>query len=60
MLWDGSFQSRIELGVSSQPTAILLTPDGPIITGWVERFSEDQVLEPAAEYTAGCNRDARV
>ena len=38
----------------------LLTPDGPIITGWVGRFPEDQVLELAAGYTAGCNRDARV
>ena len=47
------FQSWIELGVSSQPTAILLTPDGTIITGWVGRFPEDQVLELAAEYTAG-------
>ena len=53
MLWDESFQSWIELGVSSQPTAILLTPDGTIITGWVGRFPEDQVLELAAEYTAG-------
>ena len=53
MLWDESFQSWIELGVSSQPTAILLTPDGTIIIGWVGRFPEDQVLELVAEYTAG-------
>ena len=36
MLWDESFESWIELGVSSQPTAILLTPDGTIITGDAE------------------------
>ena len=43
MLWDESFESWIQLGVSSQPTAILLTPDGTIITGWVGRSPEDQV-----------------
>jgi peroxiredoxin len=52
MLWDESFQSWIELGVSSQPTAILLTPEGTIITGWVGRFPEDTVLELAAELSA--------
>lgn len=53
MLWDESFDSWIELGVSSQPTAVLLTPDGTIIGGWVGRFPEDQVLELAAQYAAG-------
>ena len=33
MLWDESFQSWIELGVTSQPTAVLFTPDGTISTG---------------------------
>ena len=53
MLWDESFESWIELGISSQPTAVLLTADGTIVTGWVGRFPADQVLELAAEYTAG-------
>ena len=53
MLWDESFQSWIELGVTSQPTAVLFTPDGTIITGWVGRFPEVQVLELAAQYNAG-------
>ena len=52
MLWDESFESWIELGVSSQPKAILLTPDGTIITGWVGRFPEDEVLELADEISA--------
>ena len=52
MLWDESFQSWIELGVSSQPTAVLFTADGAIITGWIGRFPEDTVLELAAEYAA--------
>ena len=53
MLWDESFQSWIELGVTSQPTAVLFTPDGTIITGWIGRFPEDQVLELTSQYTAG-------
>ena len=52
MLWDESFQSWIELGVSSQPTAVMFTPDGTIITGWVGPFPEDTVLELAAEFSA--------
>ena len=53
MLWDESFESWIELGVTSQPTAVLLTPDGTIMTGWVGRFPEDVVLDLAGEYMAG-------
>ncbi len=50
MLWDESFQSWIELGVTAQPTAILLTADGTIVTGWIGGFPEDTVLELAAQY----------
>jgi hypothetical protein len=32
MLWDESFQSWLELGVTSQPTAVLFPPEGTIIT----------------------------
>ena len=53
MLWDESFQSWIELGVSSQPTAVMFTPEGTIITGWVGPFPEDQVLDLATQYAAG-------
>ncbi len=53
MLWDESFQSWIELGVSSQPTAYMFTPEGTIITGWIGPFPEDQVLDLAAQYAAG-------
>jgi hypothetical protein len=52
MLWDESFQSWIELGVTSQPTAVMFAPDGSIITGWIGGFPEDTVLELAAEYTS--------
>jgi hypothetical protein len=33
MLCDESFESWIELAVSSQPSAILLTKDGPTVSG---------------------------
>ncbi len=53
MLWDESFESWIELGVTSQPTAVMLTPEGTIITGWIGGIPEEEVLELAAQYTAG-------
>ncbi len=53
MLWDESFESWIELGVTSQPTAVLFTPDGTVVTGWVGQFPEDEVLELARQLTAG-------
>ena len=49
---DESFESWIQLGVSSPPTEILLTSGDTIITGWVGRFSNDQVLELVAQYSA--------
>jgi len=53
MLWDESFQSWIELGVTSQPTSVLFTADGTIIAGWVGRIPEEQVLELAGELDDG-------
>ena len=52
MLWDESFRSWIEIGVSSQPTAVFLSPGGTILTGWVDPFPEDSVLELADEFSA--------
>ena len=51
MLWDESFESWIALGVSSQPTALMLAPDGSAIAGWVGAFPEDEVIRLAAEYS---------
>ncbi len=45
MLWDESFQSWVELGVSSQPSALLLTPTGTPLAGWIGPYPEDEVLE---------------
>ena len=48
MYWDETFESWTALGVSSQPTAILLSPEGEPLAGWRGRFPEDEVLELAA------------
>jgi hypothetical protein len=53
MLWDESFESWIELGVTAQPAAVVLSPDGQILAGWLGGFPEDTVLEIAEQYTAG-------
>ena len=49
MLWDESFQTWIELGITSQPAAILLAADGTPITGWVGAFPQDETLRLARE-----------
>lgn len=49
MLWDESFQTWIEIGITSQPSAVLLAADGTPIQGWVGPFPEDEVLRLAAE-----------
>ena len=53
MLWDESFVSWQTIGVTSQPTVVMLQPDGTPITGWVGGIPEAEVLELAAQYPAG-------
>ena len=50
MLWDESFISWDVIGVRSQPTAVMLAPDGEALAGWLGAFPEDEVLELAAPY----------
>ena len=50
MLWDESFQSWMEIGVSSQPSALLLAPNGEALAGWVGAYPEDEVLELIQPY----------
>lgn len=50
MLWDESFVSWEVIGVRSQPTAVMLSPDGEVLAGWLGAFPEDEVLELAAPY----------
>lgn len=44
MVWDESFQSWAELGVSLQPSAMLFTADGQLIEKWLGPIPEDEVL----------------
>ena len=53
MLWDESFQSWIALGISAQPAAVFISPDGEVIDGWLGGYPEDEVLDLAAQYAAG-------
>ncbi|MGA9278773.1 TlpA family protein disulfide reductase [Ilumatobacter sp.] len=52
MLWDESFETWQEIGITSQPAAVLLAADGTPITGWVGPFPTDEVVRLAAESTA--------
>ncbi len=52
MLWDESFQTWQEIGITSQPSAVLLAADGTPINGWIGPFPQDEVLQLAAESAA--------
>ena len=49
---DFSFETWIEIGVTSQPSAVLLAANGEPISGWIGPFPEDEVLRLAAESQA--------
>jgi len=53
MLWDESFESWQVIGITSQPSAIMLAPDGTPLEGWVGMYPEGRVLELAAQYPTG-------
>ena len=44
MLWDESFETWLEIGITAQPSAVLLAADGTPIQGWIGPFPEDDVL----------------
>jgi hypothetical protein len=44
LLWDESFQSWAELGVSLQPSAKLYAADGELLGEWLGLFDHDEVL----------------
>jgi thioredoxin-like negative regulator of GroEL len=52
MLWDESFETWLEIGITSQPTVVLLEADGTPITGWIGGLPEDEILQLAAESQA--------
>jgi thiol-disulfide isomerase/thioredoxin len=45
MLWDPSFQSWQQLGITAQPTWILVRGDGTFLGGWVGGLPEQQILD---------------
>ena len=49
MYWDETFVSWQVFGISSQPAAALLTPEGEVLAGWLGAFDQDEVLRLAAE-----------
>jgi len=48
MVWDETFQTWAELGVSLQPSAMLFTPDGQLIKKWLGAIPESEVLSIVA------------
>ncbi len=48
MYWDETFDSWLAFGVSSQPAAVLLSPDGEVLGSWRGMFPVDEVLDLAA------------
>jgi hypothetical protein len=50
MLWDRSFASWHELGIFSQPAAVLISPDGRELGRWQGRVDTraDEILRRAA------------
>lgn len=48
MLWDESFESWTALGISSQPTIVLLASDGTELGRWFGAIPEADVLALAA------------
>ncbi|MDH3959144.1 MAG: TlpA family protein disulfide reductase [Actinomycetota bacterium] len=45
MLWDASFESWQQLGITAQPTWILVRGDGTFLGGWVGGLPEQQILD---------------
>jgi thiol-disulfide isomerase/thioredoxin len=45
MLWDASFESWRQLGITAQPTWILVRGDGTFLGGWVGGLPEQQILD---------------
>ena len=48
MYWDETFESWAAFGIRSQPAAVLFSPSGEVLNGWLGGFPEEEVLELAA------------
>jgi len=62
LLWDQSFQSWAQLGVSLQPSAKLYGADGELLAEWLGPFDEEDVLEliEGNQLSAAASADATV
>lgn len=45
MYWDETFLTWDAFGIRGQPAAVLLSPTGEVLDGWIGRFDLDEVLE---------------
>ena len=48
MLWDPTFESWRQLGISGQPAGMLLDANGAILDSWRGAIPQSQVLEAIA------------
>ena len=48
MLWDPTFESWRQLGISGQPAGMLLTSNGQILDSWRGAIPESRVLDAIA------------
>ncbi len=49
MYWDETFESWAAFGITAQPAAVLFSPDGQVLDGWLGGFPDDEVLRLATE-----------
>ena len=49
MLWDPTFESWRQLGITAQPAAILFDREGRPLDQWAGSFDEAEVLERAGK-----------
>lgn len=50
MYWDETFVSWEVFGITSQPAAALLSPDGEVLAAWLGAFDQAEVLRLTAGY----------
>jgi hypothetical protein len=55
MLWDPSFESWANLGVSLQPSVLIVSPDGVLLGRWLGVPSEDDLLTAARQSTTAAD-----
>lgn len=49
MVWDPSFESWRELGISGQPQGRFMDANGTMLAGWAGRLPQDDILAAISE-----------